>query len=225
MTTPLVQKINAWIGKYGDTLRNCAYREILAIQDEAAEALAGREGVDPTNAWIPERSESGRHLSVEDIYNSLGVIAKDSGDFNLRFIADNCQDAMNVIAPMLFAGDALTPSRAGGGESVWLTFRKDGKAEPQICEPNEKATNPDHWTDAIQYVPAVGVQMEEIDRLRQWFDSLQDVNSKYLEQADYELAARLYLKLGMRIPNSIGSKLDAAIDALHGAGARGGENA
>lgn len=70
---------------------------------------------------------------------------------------------------------------------------------------------------------AGGGEVGDIDRCRQWFDSVQDVNPKYLEQADYELAARLYLQLGMRIPSSIGSKLDAALDALHGAGARGGK--
>jgi hypothetical protein len=47
---------------------------------------------------------------------------------------------------------------------------------------------------------------------RQWFDSMQDEHPGYLELQDYQLAARLYLQCGMRIPNSIGSKLDAALD-------------
>jgi hypothetical protein len=57
---------------------------------------------------------------------------------------------------------------------------------------------------------------------RQWFDALQDVHPKYLVLQDYELAARLYMQCGMRIPNGIGSKLDAAKDTALQPG-QGGE--
>ncbi|ENO80316.1 hypothetical protein [Thauera sp. 63] len=55
----------------------------------------------------------------------------------------------------------------------------------------------------------------DAERMRQWFDAVQDLNPGYLEQADYELAARLYQALGLRIPQSIHERLVAArIDRL-----------
>ena len=47
---------------------------------------------------------------------------------------------------------------------------------------------------------------EELNRIRQWFDSLQDTNPKYLEAGDYELARRVYEHLGMRVTNSMKEK-------------------
>ncbi len=46
---------------------------------------------------------------------------------------------------------------------------------------------------------------EELDLCRQWFDSVQDLNSAYLTQKDYMLAVKLYEKLGLRVPNSVQS--------------------
>lgn len=43
----------------------------------------------------------------------------------------------------------------------------------------------------------------ELLRIRQWFDSVQDTNPKYLESKDYILARRIYEAEGMRVPNSI----------------------
>lgn len=43
----------------------------------------------------------------------------------------------------------------------------------------------------------------EIDTVRQWFDSVHDVTPTYLRQGDYELAKRIYDKLGWRVPESI----------------------
>jgi hypothetical protein len=48
---------------------------------------------------------------------------------------------------------------------------------------------------------------QELDLMRQWFDAVQDLNPDYLEAADYEMAAKIYKKLGMRVPNSIADKL------------------
>jgi len=44
---------------------------------------------------------------------------------------------------------------------------------------------------------------EEIELMRQWFDSVQDVNPQFLEQKDYDLAVKVYKATGMRVPNSI----------------------
>jgi len=44
---------------------------------------------------------------------------------------------------------------------------------------------------------------EDLDLCRQWFNNVQDVNPQYLERADFELAHRIYLALGMRPSNSI----------------------
>lgn len=58
----------------------------------------------------------------------------------------------------------------------------------------------------------------EIDRVRQWFNSAQDVNPKYLEPADFDLAARIYQILGMRLPDSIRSKMTPNLQAQARAG-------
>ncbi len=44
---------------------------------------------------------------------------------------------------------------------------------------------------------------EELGRVRQWFDQVQDVSRSYLEPADYVLAEQIYKALKMRVPNSI----------------------
>lgn len=47
----------------------------------------------------------------------------------------------------------------------------------------------------------------EIELFREWFDAVQDLNPKYLEELDYKLAERLYNHLGMRVPDSIAQRL------------------
>lgn len=44
---------------------------------------------------------------------------------------------------------------------------------------------------------------EELSLCRQWFGSVQDLNPAYLEEADFELAKKLYEALGMRVPHSV----------------------
>lgn len=44
---------------------------------------------------------------------------------------------------------------------------------------------------------------DELHRIRQWFDAVQDTNPQYLERGDFLLARRLYEALEMRVPNSI----------------------
>ena len=48
---------------------------------------------------------------------------------------------------------------------------------------------------------------DDLDMLRQWFDSIQDTNAGYLIPADYHLAKRIYEHLGMRAPESINGVL------------------
>ena len=50
---------------------------------------------------------------------------------------------------------------------------------------------------------ALDLTEQDIDRLRQWFDAVQDVSPKYLEPADFDLARRIYERLGMRVPLSL----------------------
>ena len=47
----------------------------------------------------------------------------------------------------------------------------------------------------------------DLDLIRQWFNSLQDTNPGYLHKYDYQLAARIYEHLGLRVSNSIKEKL------------------
>lgn len=49
----------------------------------------------------------------------------------------------------------------------------------------------------------MGFKQEDFDLFRQWFESVQDVSTAYLEPKDYELAERLYGHLGLRVPNSV----------------------
>lgn len=44
---------------------------------------------------------------------------------------------------------------------------------------------------------------DEMDTMRQWFDSVQDCNGGYLVPRDYVLAAEIYKRCGMRVPDSI----------------------
>ena len=44
---------------------------------------------------------------------------------------------------------------------------------------------------------------DEVDRIRQWFDSLEDTNTAYLVREDYVLAKKIFKKLEMRVPGSI----------------------
>jgi hypothetical protein len=47
----------------------------------------------------------------------------------------------------------------------------------------------------------------ELELCRQWFDAVQDLSPGYLTKPDFQLAAALYDKLGMRVPNSIKASL------------------
>tara|TARA_Y100000114_G_C11711130_1_gene303542 strand:+ start:655 stop:996 length:342 start_codon:yes stop_codon:yes gene_type:complete len=47
----------------------------------------------------------------------------------------------------------------------------------------------------------------EINLVRQWFDSVQDLNSEFLQTDDYILAKKIYTRLGMRVPHSITDNL------------------
>ena len=44
---------------------------------------------------------------------------------------------------------------------------------------------------------------DDLNRVRQWFDAVQDINEAFLEQEDYLLAKKIYEKLSMRVPLSI----------------------
>lgn len=44
---------------------------------------------------------------------------------------------------------------------------------------------------------------EELNRVRQWFDFIQDTGTDFLVEGDFELAKKIYEKLSMRVPNSI----------------------
>ena len=65
------------------------------------------------------------------------------------------------------------------------------------------------------YVPKAApegwqLSRDEMDLCRQWFNSVQDTNGGYLIPADYTLAAKIYERLGLRIPKSISNVLAAA---------------
>lgn len=47
---------------------------------------------------------------------------------------------------------------------------------------------------------------KELQRLCEWFGSVQDTNPTYLEQGDFMLASRLYLATGRRVTNEMREK-------------------
>ncbi|HGE8241194.1 hypothetical protein LZT27_14645 [Aeromonas veronii] len=63
--------------------------------------------------------------------------------------------------------------------------------------------------------PARLMQLDpaELDTVRQWFDSVHDVTPAYLQQRDYELAKRIYERLGWRVPESIKGGANAVLPA------------
>ena len=44
---------------------------------------------------------------------------------------------------------------------------------------------------------------EDLNLIRQWFNALEDCSPEYLCGEDYELAKRIYVALGVKIPKSI----------------------
>lgn len=44
---------------------------------------------------------------------------------------------------------------------------------------------------------------EELNIVRQWFDSIQETYPDSLMICDYEIAMRIYQALGMKVPDSI----------------------
>jgi hypothetical protein len=63
----------------------------------------------------------------------------------------------------------------------------------------------------------------EADRLRQWYNALQDTASAYLEPADRELATRIYQALGWADPGRPGRAADSPFWLGYAAGARGAQ--
>lgn len=51
------------------------------------------------------------------------------------------------------------------------------------------------------------IDRRKLDLFRQWFDALQDVSPRYLEEEDYVLAKELYETLGFRVPHSISRRI------------------
>lgn len=49
----------------------------------------------------------------------------------------------------------------------------------------------------------INLTKAEVDLFRQWFDTIQDVNPKYLGLSDYLLAKKVHRALGQKVPTSI----------------------
>lgn len=61
------------------------------------------------------------------------------------------------------------------------------------------------WADAKKLQPPVEFSLSnpELHLIRQWFGSVQDTNTEFLQVDDYVLAQKLYERLGLRVPESI----------------------
>jgi hypothetical protein len=51
-------------------------------------------------------------------------------------------------------------------------------------------------------IPETSLELSgfDLDIIRQWFNAVQDTAPRYLEQRDFELAARIYQTLGLHGP-------------------------
>lgn len=49
---------------------------------------------------------------------------------------------------------------------------------------------------------------EDLNRIRQWFNAVQDLNSAFLDVGDYQLVSRVHKELGIRMPDSIHKEAD-----------------
>jgi hypothetical protein len=47
---------------------------------------------------------------------------------------------------------------------------------------------------------------DDLNRMRQWFNAIRDVNPTYLEPRDYQLAERLHQAIGMEVPKGIADR-------------------
>lgn len=101
------------------------------------------------------------------------------------------------------------PESTADGYTVWSQLQKRSKIG--LCP----LVSPDQVESVIGVLATGLAQMpetesgdftaEEVNTMRQWFDSVQDTNGGYLNPDDYVLAAKLYRLCGMRVPNSISS--------------------
>ncbi len=82
---------------------------------------------------------------------------------------------------------------------AWIT--KDGEIYKHDCWPEYEA-RPLVFGDTSPQ-PARALTDEEIDRCRQWFESIQDTNKGFLNWHDCVLAVKLYSTIGMRIPDGL----------------------
>lgn len=55
----------------------------------------------------------------------------------------------------------------------------------------------------------------DLNIIRQWFDSVQDINPQYLTPADYVLARKIYQVLDWRVPNSISDNIKLSEQPIH----------
>jgi len=55
----------------------------------------------------------------------------------------------------------------------------------------------------MQETIAISVTHGDVELIRQWFDSVQDINPGYLDTADFVLAKRIYELTDMRTPHSV----------------------
>ncbi len=93
--------------------------------------------------------------------------------------------------------------------SYMLTFEPyNGRGKRRMIKCNDSGEGI-YWQRGADKQDAESVRLtgllcaEDLERVRQWFDAVQDLNEAFLEQEDYQLAKMIYEKLSMRVPKSI----------------------
>lgn len=77
------------------------------------------------------------------------------------------------------------------------------KLAPSAAFASEGSDASAESTDPAQRSSLFVFSRDDLDRMRQMFDCVHDMNPRYLEPADYELAYRIYRALHRRVPSSI----------------------
>lgn len=76
--------------------------------------------------------------------------------------------------------------------------------------PDEIKTTTSSFTNCTISNDATVLKLSDfdLDVIRQWFNGVQDATPRYLEQRDFELAARIHRALGLCVPLSVARHLD-----------------
>jgi hypothetical protein len=70
----------------------------------------------------------------------------------------------------------------------------------------------------FRHDPQMEISGNDLHRVRQWFDAIQDTNPAYLEIGDFVLAKRIYESFSQYVPRSITERISSPAPVDPGGG-------